>query len=153
MVQGQGPSSVDGELHTSSNTDNQNNVRKLSDIAVLVVANEGELAVGDDGEAAGTLIECLRWSHLAPPGGSSGMRCRVATSAGGFFGELNLNLLRATLNTRYNEWLPKQPPTDVATRHRMPDEPPGGAGWLHRKRSNDKDDDLDVAGNSPYDDR
>jgi hypothetical protein len=31
---------------------------------------------------------------------------------------------------------PKQPPIDVATRHRMPEEPPGGAGWLHRKRSN-----------------
>ncbi|KAJ6537681.1 hypothetical protein B0H19DRAFT_1213594 [Mycena capillaripes] len=24
------------------------------------------------------------------------------------------------------------PPNDVATRHRMPDEPSGGAGWLHR---------------------
>ncbi|KAF8206723.1 hypothetical protein K438DRAFT_1756084 [Mycena galopus ATCC 62051] len=30
----------------------RNWVRKLSDIAVLVVANEGELAAGDDGEAA-----------------------------------------------------------------------------------------------------
>ncbi|KAJ6582410.1 hypothetical protein B0H19DRAFT_1061824 [Mycena capillaripes] len=26
----------------------------------------------------------------------------------------------------------EQPPNDVATRHRMPDEPSGGAGWLHR---------------------
>ncbi|KAJ7305654.1 cytochrome P450 [Mycena albidolilacea] len=25
-------------------------------------------------------LECLRWSHPAPPDGSSGMRCRVATS-------------------------------------------------------------------------
>jgi hypothetical protein len=31
---------------------------------------------------------------------------------------------------------PKQPPTDVATQHRMPEEPPGGARWLHRKHSN-----------------
>ncbi|KAJ7910798.1 hypothetical protein B0H13DRAFT_2485104 [Mycena leptocephala] len=27
------------------------------------------------------------------------------------------------------------PPNDVATRHRMPDEPSGGARWLHRKLS------------------
>jgi hypothetical protein len=31
---------------------------------------------------------------------------------------------------------PDQPPNDVATRHRMPDEPSGGARWLHRKLSN-----------------
>lgn len=32
----------------------------------------------------------------------------------------------------------KQPPTDVATWHRTPDKPPGGAGWLHRILSNRK---------------
>jgi hypothetical protein len=31
---------------------------------------------------------------------------------------------------------PRQPPTDIATQYRMPEEPPGGAGWLHRKHSN-----------------
>ncbi|KAF8175964.1 hypothetical protein K438DRAFT_2044601, partial [Mycena galopus ATCC 62051] len=30
---------------------------------------------------------------------------------------------------------PQKPPADVATQHRMPEEPPGGAGWLHRKHS------------------
>jgi hypothetical protein len=29
-----------------------------------------------------------------------------------------------------------QPPNDVATQHHMPDEPSGGARWLHRKLSN-----------------
>jgi hypothetical protein len=40
-------------------------------------------------------IEHLRWSHLAPPGGSSGMRCWVATSVGGCLGEPIFNPLNA----------------------------------------------------------
>ncbi|KAF8160206.1 hypothetical protein K438DRAFT_1776556 [Mycena galopus ATCC 62051] len=42
-----------------------------------------------------------------------------------------------------------EPPSDVATRHRMPDEPPGGAGWLHRKRSiGTKMDDGTISGSN-----
>jgi hypothetical protein len=144
------------------------------------------------------IIESLRWSHPAPPDGSSGMRCWVATSFGGRSVVCSLwHILSAYYLTAFSTYAeghsrvhtslsdsisglllefgskegvevlvsstlpvcmckgmrlnrhsvcrrstkvlpmpPDQPPNDVATRHRMPDEPSGGTGWLHRKLSN-----------------
>ncbi|KAJ6585789.1 hypothetical protein B0H19DRAFT_1059981 [Mycena capillaripes] len=73
----------------------------------------------EDGKHKLVSLENMRWSHPAPPDGSSGMRGRVAniTCVVVFSGPASVLTC---------------PPNDVATRHRMPDEPSGGAGWLHR---------------------
>ncbi|KAJ6593172.1 hypothetical protein B0H19DRAFT_1055800 [Mycena capillaripes] len=74
---------------------------------------------------------------VEPPSGSSGMRYQVATSVGGYSSCIGRTHRRPSISTMH---MPKGSKVKVeqvvSTRYRMPDEPLGGAGWLHHMFSN-----------------